>query len=193
MGQVGTELEQGHPEAEVSEWFKRFCSRLGMSPEAPNAWGTVHTQPHVALLVCLLPNIAAASLSCVFILQSQPYRWLHHSLAVIWAASHSAACLMSWRFGPLPPGRRRTFHMCCCGMFTGAYNIMAVLMMFGPEERCIFQSRMLLAVFDALFLWLAAVSGFCGLWPPDVPKTPHRYVRLACLQFHPCSSEFLTN
>lgn len=184
MGQTHEELEQEPPGGEAPDWFKRWCLRLGMSPEAPDAWCKIHVQPHITCCICLLANIAAASLASVYIFAARPYRWLHHGLAVLWVSFHTVAVFMSWRYGPLPSGPKQKLLICVCGVFVGAYNLMAVLMMFGPEEHTIFQSRLALAVFDTLFIWLTAVAAFFGLWPPDFPKSPYRYDCLPMLSSH---------
>lgn len=177
MGQAPAEMEQAASPAEAPEWFKRWCSCLGMSSEAPDAWALIHVKPHIAFLICIPTNIAAASIAIVFLLASQPYRWFHHSATVLWALFHFSCVLMSWRYGPLPSGRKQKIFIGLFGAFIGSYNAVFLVMMFGPEERCIFQSRMAFALFDALYISLVSVSAFFGSWPPDIPKSPYRYAR----------------
>lgn len=175
MGWVRTEVHQGQPQAEVPEWFRKWCSRLGMSPGAPDAWGTIHIKPQIACFLCLGASIPALLMPFIYIFASQPYRRLHHSLAGLWLSCHTVSFVVSWRFGPLPSGTKQIVHMGFTLAFFGAYNAMLLLMMFGPEHHCIFQSRLALAVADAVFTSTLVVCAFTGVWPLDYPKTPYRY------------------
>lgn len=178
MSQTRTELEQGGSGVKTPEWFNTWCPCLGMTPAAPKAWGLILTKPHIACFISILANLSAASTSFVFIFASQPYRWFHHSVAVVWATFSIVIFTMSWRLGPLLPGPTQLLFIGCFSTCIAAYQVTVLWMMFGPEEHCVFQSRIALAFIDSLYICSVSTSAFFGLWPPDIPKSPYRYVSL---------------
>lgn len=163
---------------DVPDWFKTCCSALGMSRQAPIAWSSMHVRPQMACLLCLSAAFAAPfGMVPMFIFASQPYRWAYHPFVIMWGLTHATAALSLWRNGPLPgrAGYWQLAYMLNCLLMFGSCNLAAIIMIFGPEESCLFQDRLAMLIVDAASLFLTVMAAFFGAWPPDYPQHPHRY------------------
>lgn len=158
----------------VPEWFRRYCSALGMSPQAPDAWAIIHINPHIPCLVCLISTLIALVCGTVYIVASEPYRWHYHGVVAMWMLSYFIMFISTWRNGPLPAGNRQLAYMGCSTVMVSTYNLAAMILIFGPDASVLFQNRLALTFFDAATLLFVMVGAFFGGWPPDYPKEPHK-------------------
>lgn len=167
----------------VPDWFRRLCLRLGMSDSAPDGWLVYHVKPHVACFVCLAATFAGAAISApIYIFASHPFRWLHHSLSFAYSLAHFALFGIIWREGPLG-ARKWPARLCMCAI-VATMGISNLMMILGPEEHCVFGSRLLFIAIYFLFMWLTTCACFLGCWAPDQPAQPYRCVALLSVQWH---------
>lgn len=160
--------------ARVPAGFKRLCLRLGMAPQAPDAWASMHINPETPFLICLLVlGLEVVGISPIYILASRPFRWLYHSIAVSWTVLITLGTAWMWRCGP-SSWPWQIAYMPLCVLALACLHLAAVLMVFGPEEQCLFQDRLKFAFLDALALWLISMGARFGGWPPDYPSKPYR-------------------
>lgn len=163
---------------DIPDWFTSCCSALGMSRQAPIAWNSIHVKPQTACLLCLSSAFAAPfAVVPIYIVASQPYRWANHSLIIIWGLTHTTAATSLWRNGPLPSsaGYWQLAYMVPPLVMFGSFNLATIIMIFGPEESCLFQNRLTMFIIDAASLFLIVMTAFFGAWPPDYPRHPHKY------------------
>lgn len=186
-GQYGMALAHECVAIDVPDWFRSCCSALGMSKEAPAAWASIHVKPQIACLICL-GSVSAGTLliGTIYIIGSQPYRWIYHPVAAMWLAWCSIIATSLWRNGPLPAGNWQLCYMGCAVLTLGSCHLTAIILIFGPDEHCLFQDRGAFVICDAISLFVVALGAFFGSWPPDYPTHPHRYG-------HPLPRDFRTD
>lgn len=163
---------------DVPEWFRRYCSAIGMSSQAPDAWAIIHINPHIACIFCLLSVFLGIVCGIIYIVASQRYRWHYHSVPGAWVIFYTFVGMFLCRYGPLPAGYKQLAYIGCCIVTLSTSNLSTIILIFGPEEACLFRDRMALVMFDATSLFLIIVGAFFGGWPPDYPKRPHKYDHL---------------
>lgn len=162
------------PCGDVPDWFRRLCCRLGMSDAAPDGWLIYHVKPYVACFGCLTATFAGVAITApIYMFASQPFRWYHHSLSITHTVAHLTLFGIIWRGGPL--AARTWLARISMATVVGSMGTSSLLMILGPDELAIFQSKLAFIVVFSMFMWLTTYSAFLGSWAPDKPSQPYRY------------------